>query len=902
MLPEPSNDLSLSALLDVLPEAIAWLKPIYTAENELVNFQFVYVNEITRAQSKITKYAIEPGALFFDDATIRPASFQQHFTLLTKVLQTGVTQTYTHFNELLNGWYTITHQLVNGGVLSIARNVSEEMQAAKALEEQANLTQAMLNGSQAGVMLLQAIYDEHGQIDDFLIIASNQPMGEISNLDTEAIIGQPMATVYPNYKQSEFFGLYRQTFIDGEPRRAEYYYEDEARKGWFEASINKQGNYLVLTVARTTETHEFHETVEQAARNLQSVIDHSQTGIFVFSPVFDSQDEQIIDFRFKTINRMVAALVGQTPDVIRGQVASDWFISYRETGLFDKYRHTYLTGEPQRFDINYNVDGFDVWFDVQSVRVDNDVLVTFTDYTLLKQAQQTLEQQANQTRKQTELLNSVLDGSESGIMAFEAIRDPEQHTIVDFRFMVVNKACEAILGLPIEPFVGSRLYDVFPGNWETGLFELYAHTTETGQPGRTEIHYNHDGLDCWLTISAQQLGDGFVVTFSDISALKQANKAVEAAAKELVTVVDTSQTGIFLFTPLVDSRGDVVDFRFKLANKQLGTYIGKDSREITGELGSKLFPDYVSNGLFERYRTTYLTGQNQRFDFHYYGHGIDAWLDIMVTKMGEAILVTFTDYTTLKQLQQQLENTIADLKRSNDNLEQFAYVASHDLQEPLRKIQSFGDVLKGSFGDQLGEEGAGLINRMQTAANRMSGLIRDLLAYSRLASRKENLEAVSLQTVLSRVLDDLDFSIIETGAVIHAGHLPTVNGDDMQLRQLLQNLLSNALKFRPVGSHPVIRIRSERVAASTLPADVKPLQQTDYYECIILIDNGIGFEQKYVDRIFQVFQRLHGRSKYEGTGIGLAIVQKVVENHGGAVTATSELGKGATFTIYLPAM
>ncbi|MBO0949019.1 PAS domain-containing sensor histidine kinase [Fibrella forsythiae] len=902
MLPESSNDLSLSALLDVLPEAIAWLKPVYNADNELINLQFVYVNEVIRAQSRITNYAIEPGTFFLDDTEVRPAYFQQHFSLLSQVLQTGVTQTYTQFNELLNGWYTITHRLMDGGVLSVARNVSEEMQAAKALEEQASLTQAMLNGSQAGVLLLQAIYNVQEQIDDFLIIAANKPMGEISNFDPKAIIGQPMERVYPNYRQSEFFRLYCQTFIDGEPRRAEYYYEDAIRKGWFEASINKQGNYLVLTVTKTTETHEFHATVEQAARNLQSVIDHSQTGIFVFSPVFDPLGEQIIDFRFKTINRMVAALVGQTPDGITGQVASDWFISYRETGLFDKYRHTYLTGEPQRFDINYNVDGFDVWFDVQSVRVDNDVLVTFTDYTLLKHAQQTLEQQANQTRKQTELLNSVLDGSESGIMAFEAVRDPELNTIVDFRFVVVNKACESILGLPIEPLVGKSLYEVFPGNWETGLFELYAHTTETGQPGRTEVYYNHDGLDFWLTISAQQLGDGFVVTFSDISALKRANRAVEDAAGELITVVDTSQTGIFLFEPIFDKQGTVTDFRFKLANKQLGTYINKDSREITGKLGSQLFPDYVSNGLFERYRATYLTGQNQRFDFHYDDGGIDAWLDIMVTKMEGGILVTFTDYTALKQLQHQLENTIADLKRTNDNLEQFAYVASHDLQEPLRKIRSFGDVLKGSFGHQLNDEGTGLIDRMQTAANRMSGLIRDLLAYSRLASRKENLEAISLQTVLSRVLDDLDLSILETGAVIHAGPLPTVCGDDFQLRQLLQNLLSNALKFRPEGSSPVVHIQSERVPAATLPADVKPLQQADYYERIELSDNGIGFEQKYVDRIFQVFQRLHGRSKYEGTGIGLAIVQKVVENHGGAIVATSEPGKGATFTIYLPAI
>jgi signal transduction histidine kinase len=179
-------------------------------------------------------------------------------------------------------------------------------------------------------------------------------------------------------------------------------------------------------------------------------------------------------------------------------------------------------------------------------------------------------------------------------------------------------------------------------------------------------------------------------------------------------------------------------------------------------------------------------------------------------------------------------------------------------------------------------------------------LIHDLLAYSRLSTRRDGAEPVSLQIVLSRVLDDLDFSIQATGAVIHTGYLPTVSGDEMQLRQLFQNLLSNALKFRSADGPPVVRIYSRQITAADLPADVLPLRQSDHYECIVLEDNGIGFDEKYASRIFQVFQRLHGRNKYEGTGIGLAIVQKVVENHGGAVTASSKPGQGATFTIYLP--
>ncbi|MBO0931762.1 PAS domain-containing protein [Fibrella sp. HMF5036] len=760
--------------------------------------------------------------------------------------------------------------------------------------------QTMLDGSLSGVLLLEAMYDSAGQVDDFRILATNQTLSDITGIDGQAIIGQTMGGVYPGYKEGGFFALYCQTQNDGKPRRGEYYYEDERLTGWFEVSIARQDNHLVLTTTNTTEAHKATETATLATKHLQTVIDLSQVGIFVFSPVLDEAG-QLVDFRFKTINRMVAALVGQTPDVITGAVASDWFISYRETGLFDYYRHTYLTGEMQRFDIHYNVDGFDVWFDVQSVRVDNDVLVTFTDYTLLKQAQQALELQAADNQHQAELINSVLDSSDSGIIAFDAIRGPaQQGQIIDFRFMVVNRACIGLLGKTIDEMVGNTLLTIFPGNVETGLFDLYKQTTETGQPGRTEVYYNHDGLDFWLDISAQKLGDGFVVTFTDVSPIKRANKAVEASAAELTTVIDTAQAGIFLFEPVFGDHNQVVDFRFRLANRQLAAYVGQEPAAVIGELGSRWFPGYKTNGLFDTYLKAYVTGRTQRFDFHYDTDGIDVWLDIMATKMGNEVLVTFADYTNLKRLQRQLEHSIIDLRRSNESLQQFAYVASHDLQEPLRKIQSFGDVLQQRFGPELGEMGSDLISRMQIASARMSSLIHDLLTYSRLSAKPGDLKPVALTNVVARVLDDLDLTIRETGAIIQAIDLPTLPGDESQLRQLFQNLLTNALKFRKVDIAPVITIHSQEVLLENLPQTISPPRKVPVYQCITIVDNGIGFDQKYADRIFQVFQRLHTRAQYDGTGIGLAIVKRVIDNHSGAIRAHSTPGQGATFELYLP--
>ncbi|MEZ0607043.1 PAS domain-containing protein [Fibrella sp. WM1] len=269
------------------------------------------------------------------------------------------------------------------------------------------------------------------------------------------------------------------------------------------------------------------------------------------------------------------------------------------------------------------------------------------------------------------------------------------------------------------------------------------------------------------------------------------------------------------------------------------------------------------------------------------------------------------DVTLDRQLQLALENEVQNrtqelaeantlLTHSNDNLQQFAYVASHDLQEPLRKIQAFGDILKTQYAAGLGE-GADLLERMQAASSRMSILIRDLLNYSRITTRREADAPVPLNQVVSAVLTDLELIISETGAQLHIGPLPTVTGDQGQLGQLFQNLLANAMKFHRSGTPPIVDVRSQLVAAEALPTGVRPARLVSTYYRLDVIDNGIGFDQKYADRIFQVFQRLHGKQQFAGTGIGLAICEKVVVNHGGAIMATSQPGQGATFSIYLPA-
>ncbi len=257
---------------------------------------------------------------------------------------------------------------------------------------------------------------------------------------------------------------------------------------------------------------------------------------------------------------------------------------------------------------------------------------------------------------------------------------------------------------------------------------------------------------------------------------------------------------------------------------------------------------------------------------------------------------SLTDISDRKAADLLLARQSEELARSNQELEQFAYIASHDLQEPLRKIEAFGDRLKQKHGQTLDPQALDYLMRMQNAAGRMRSLIQDLLSFSRITTQSQELTPVSLSTLLEEVLEDLEVKIQETQAKVTVDPLPTLKADALQMRQLFQNLISNALKFQQPGQIPSVTI-----SCKALPDCVQGSGQPNQPMCQISIaDNGIGFEEKYLDRIFKVFQRLNGRSEYEGTGIGLAVCAKIAERHGGHLTARSSPGKGATFIVSLP--
>jgi PAS domain S-box-containing protein len=366
----------------------------------------------------------------------------------------------------------------------------------------------------------------------------------------------------------------------------------------------------------------------------------------------------------------------------------------------------------------------------------------------------------------------------------------------------------------------------------------------------------------------------------DITARREADERVQSEKRFSDAIIDTLPGIFYLF----DEEGRFLRWNANL--ERVSQYSGAEVAAIS-PLDLFVGPgrEEISSRIAQVFRDGHATAQA---DFvakdgtatPYFFTGQRVVFDDRPCLIGMGI-----DITERKRAEDVLRRRTRELARSNADLEQFAYVASHDLQEPLRAVSSYTQLLARRYRERLDGDAQRFIDRSIAAVARMQALIRDLLAYSRIATRSELFQPIDCEAVLRDVLDDLQAAIAETGAAVTHTALPVVPGDASQLGQLFQNLIGNAIKFRGEAP-PLVHLAAGRVG-SRWRFSVR--------------DNGIGIEREYADRIFVIFQRLHSRRAYPGTGVGLAICKKIVERHGGRIWVDSEPGRGTDVLFELPA-
>ena len=449
--------------------------------------------------------------------------------------------------------------------------------------------------------------------------------------------------------------------------------------------------------------------------------------------------------------------------------------------------------------------------------------------------------------------------------------------------------------------IGKTDFDFYPEEQAREFKRDEQNVLRTREPmlNKIERRSTADG-ERWSVVSKVPVLDrdgcvvGVIGMSRDVTALKRAEQEAQQARAFLNSVIENLPIMVFI------KRAE--DLRMTLWNRASEEVTGHPAAAVVGKNDYDLFPKEEAESFVARDREVMEAGvmlETPEEVVHTPHKGVRVLrtrkIPICDDNGQPQFLVGISeDVTERKAAEDQLKQFAAQLQNNNRELQDFAYVASHDLQEPLRKVRAFGDRLRSKCGAALGNDGNDYLNRMMNAAQRMQTLIEDLLSFSRVTTRARPFVPVDLNQISREVISDLEVRIEQAHGRVEIGPLPTLDADPMQIRQLLQNLIGNALKFHKPGETPLVKVLAE--------VDAEPKRANAHSQlCRLHVqDNGIGFDEKYLDRIFTVFQRLHGRGEYEGTGVGLAICRKIALRHNGDITARSKPGEGATFIVTVP--
>ena len=746
----------------------------------------------------------------------------------------------------------------------------------------------------------QSIAEQDGDQEEFSAFVSAVKDYAIFRLDPDGVVTSwnEGAEGIKGYTAGDIIGKHFSTFYtdeaidEGVPDRNLAIATEEGRvedEGW---RVRKDGTRFWANVTITavrdddgdlqgftkvtrdmTERHEFEEQLRKEKERFETLVQEVQDyAIFMLDP----------DGIVQTWNDGAHELKGYSEDVIVGQHFSTFYTEEDRADGRPERNLSKATENGRVEDENWRVrkDGSKFWANViiTALYDDDGELRGFAkvtrDMTERREYEQQLEAQAERLERQRDELEAELDD------VFERINDAFYALDEEFRFEYVNDRAAEYLGTSPGELIGRPIHDTLGIDEDHPLLAEFEEALVTQEQRSFERYSNSMGI--WEVIRVYPSESGLSVYFRDITERKERERELARTHDLLEHTERIADVGGWEVDPETmepfwsDHLFELLDVDYDeqpTLEEALDVYHTEEDRAT------------VEGAVEEAMQTGESFDVEVRFPRPV---GDVGWLRVKgAPEVEDKAVVTLRgavqDVTERKRREQRLEELIDRLEESNERLEQFAYAASHDLQEPLRMVSSYLQLIESRYADDLDEDAREFIEFAVDGADRMRDMIDGLLKYSRVETQGEPLEPVELDAVMEDVLANLQVQIEESDAEIAVGDLPKVEGDASQLRQLFQNLLDNAIEYSG-DEPPHVEVSAERVGP----------------ECRVSIrDEGIGIDPAAQDRIFEVFQRLHSREEYSGTGIGLALCQRIVERHDGDIMVESEPGEGATFTVTL---
>ncbi|MBO0935359.1 PAS domain-containing protein [Fibrella sp. HMF5335] len=814
------------------------------------------------------------------------------FASYAKTIDTGEPQYLELYYGLdgLDCWAIIQTQKLNDGLIISWTDITERKHAELLIQQQAEQYKTVLDNALTSILMLEAIRDEQGCITDFRVVLVNRAMIQQAGLPEADITNNLLTSVVPGVISSGVFARYVAVTETQVAQQFEVHYTADGYDVWMLGAVSAYGDGVVVSYTDISLQKEAELKARQQADLLESIQHTSLMGIAAYQAI-RNEAGAIIDVKPVFRNEASIAMTRAPANEATQKPLSELLPSVKKTALLERYARVIDTGQAEQFEHYHNNNGYEAWYEIAAQPWGDGILVNVLEVSRLRLYERERIQQGA-------LLQQVIDNTQAGLMLARPIRN-KQGQITDFRYVLTNEYNARITGISVEKLTGGLMRDLFPGWHLSDMFGQYVQVVETGEPLRLTFPFDSHGIKGWFEGSFSCVDGCILYTYIDVTALKEAELAQQQYADLLERVMNTTPTAIVVQESVRNDAGEIVDFRMTQLNQVAADLLQNPIDKIRFRRVSTYFPGALEMPIFQQYKDVVNTGKPARVEVPLNGR----WYDFSLARFGDGLVVAARDMTDIYQYRRELEVANYELKRSNENLQSFAYVASHDLQEPLRKITSFANILNTQYAGQFVPEVTDIIRRMNGAAERMRQLIEDLLTYSQVDSRHDPFKSVNLAKLIDAVReDDLWAAIYQSKAQFELINLPTLKADPLQMRQLFQNLLSNAIKFCPKGVVPFIRVSSRIVDRAAIPpALLQPAKSTpDMFYEIAISDNGIGFDEKQTERIFQIFQRLHGRSAYVGSGIGLAICQKIVARHNGAIAVSSQPGQGSTFTVYLP--